>query len=110
MRKTHVAVGFNDLGVLLTCDLRNGPADAIGPLRFCGIDMSPFSVAKAAVLAEILKRRSVPVLHCLQVWYSATWSRGAVEAFKEAAETLGRRFAADPHVQAYLRHSAAAVV
>ena len=67
--KTHVAVEFNDLGVLLTCDL-----------------------------------------HCLHVCYSATWSRGVVEAFREAAETLGRRFAADPHVQAYWRYSAAAVV
>ena len=26
LSKTHVAVEFNDLGVLLTCDLRNGPA------------------------------------------------------------------------------------
>ena len=38
---------------------RCGPADAIGPLRFCGIDMSRFSVAKTAVFAEILKRKSV---------------------------------------------------
>ena len=53
---THVAVGFNDLGMLLTCDLREAPGGKCSnPLRFVGIDASAFSVAKSLVLAEMLR-------------------------------------------------------
>lgn len=49
-------MGFNDLGILLSCDLREAPGGKKGhdPLRFIGIDASPFSVAKSLVLAEML--------------------------------------------------------
>ena len=50
-------MGFNDLGILLSCDLREAPGGKKGhdPLRFIGIDASPFSVAKSLVLAEMLR-------------------------------------------------------
>ena len=54
---THVAVGFNDLGMLLTCDLREAPHEQPSPkaLRFVGLDGSAFSVAKSLVVAEMLQ-------------------------------------------------------
>lgn len=84
---THVAVGFNDLGILLSCDLREAPGGKKGhdPLRFIGIDASPFSVAKSLVLAEMLGTESVPLEHCVQVWYSATCSKAASKNFARAA-------------------------
>lgn len=54
---THVAVGFNDLGMLLTCDLREAPHEQPSQkaLRFVGLDGSAFSVAKSLVVAEMLQ-------------------------------------------------------
>ena len=51
---THVAVGFNDLGMLLTCQLLPAPQGP-GPLRFVGIDCSAYSVAKSLVIAQLLR-------------------------------------------------------
>lgn len=69
----HVAVGFNDLNLLLHCQLAGAPPSRRqGPLRFVGFDASPFSVAKSMVIAEMLRRgpggpKGVPIQHCLQV-------------------------------------------
>ncbi|CAE7567241.1 RPAP3, partial [Symbiodinium pilosum] len=103
---THVAVGFNDLGILLSCDLREEPSkNVLGPLRFVGLDSSAFSVAKSKVIAEMLKR-SVPLDHCLQVWFSATCSKSAARNFAEAAGGVARN---EDHkdVKSYLSHWAA---
>jgi len=37
----HVAVGFNDLSVLLHCQLADAPSGCQGPLRFVGFDAQP---------------------------------------------------------------------
>ena len=53
-----MAVGFNDLGMLLTCDLREAPhgsQPSPKALRFVGLDGSAFSVAKSLVVAEMLQ-------------------------------------------------------
>jgi len=50
-----VAVGFNDLSLLLPCTL-NAPPGHQGPLRFVGLDPNPFSVAKSLVIAEMVRR------------------------------------------------------
>jgi len=68
-----VAVEFNDLSMLLHCQLSDAPSGCQGPLRFMGFDLNPFSVAKSLVVAEMLRRagdkstREVPIQHCLQV-------------------------------------------
>ena len=61
-------MGFNDLGILLSCDLREAPGGkkCHDPLRFIGIDASPFSVAKSLVLAEMLRMLSEK--HGLESW------------------------------------------
>ncbi|CAJ1460671.1 unnamed protein product [Effrenium voratum] len=53
---THVAVGFNDLGMLLTCQLLPAPQGP-GPLRFVGIDCSAYSVAKSLVIGSYCGRK-----------------------------------------------------
>lgn len=66
---THVAVGFNDLGILLTCDLREAPHEQPFPkaLRFVGLDGSAFSVAKSLVVAEMLQMPGCQVVAKMSV-------------------------------------------
>lgn len=49
----HVAVGFVDLGVLLSCDTIEAPEGLSGPLRFVGVELSCFAVAKSLVLWHV---------------------------------------------------------
>lgn len=80
---THVALGFNDLLVLLSAaDLSTDAA----PLHFVGYERSVFSVAKSSVIACMLQNGSVSALQILQVWYSSIWSQDTVKAFREACE------------------------
>mmetsp|Transcript_101092 Transcript_101092/g.294350 ORF Transcript_101092/g.294350 Transcript_101092/m.294350 type:complete len:493 (-) Transcript_101092:28-1506(-) len=106
----HVAVGFNDLSMLLTCDLRDPPSEdsRAGPLRFVGIDSSPFCVAKSTVLLEMLRLPNVPTEHCLQAWFSSTFSRTAAKSFCDAARRVAGHYIHD-QVRSFLHHWASAV-
>eukprot|EP01061_Rhynchopus_euleeides_P004670 TRINITY_DN1391_c0_g1_i10.p1 TRINITY_DN1391_c0_g1~~TRINITY_DN1391_c0_g1_i10.p1 ORF type:complete len:795 (+),score=215.95 TRINITY_DN1391_c0_g1_i10:163-2385(+) len=88
--KTHVAVGFNDLGVLASACLPSRMATAKSystnpdaPIYFKGVDRSTFSVAKTLVVWEMLRDASVPVAHVVQVWYSAAWTSAALKSFRK---------------------------
>ena len=106
---THVAVGFVDLGILLTMSLLDPPTTAPvpvpmddknldmvhPPLHFVGVELSPYSVAKAHVIWELLKgspsSSEHPVEHCshiLQVWFSTTWASGTESKVKDCLERL----------------------
>lgn len=101
----HVAVGFNDLGMLLQVHIADAPEGKEGPLRFVGIDVNPFCIAKASVLVEMLRRpeAEIPLLHCLQVWYSSTWTRATVRSFKTAIkQVVTKKNPAE--VNSYLNH------
>ena len=81
---THVAVGFNDLGELLSANFVSSSLDE-GPLRFIGYEKSPFSVAKYSVLAEMLRQDKVDNGSAiLQVWFSSTWSNSTLQSFRHA--------------------------
>jgi len=84
---THVAVGFNDLGVLLAAKFAPHPEDEFvdRPLRFVGLEMSAYSVAKTKVIAQLITTGSVAPRLIVQCWVSSTWTRDAVSAFKRAA-------------------------
>uniref|UniRef100_A0A0G4I8I8 Uncharacterized protein n=1 Tax=Chromera velia CCMP2878 TaxID=1169474 RepID=A0A0G4I8I8_9ALVE len=102
---THVAVGFNDLGSLLNAQLfqkssqkraelwgERGESSLAGgssvpPLRFVGLEKSEFSVAKSRVIVEML-RSDCPLSHVLQVWYSSSWSRVALESFRQGCRSV----------------------
>ncbi|KAL7578497.1 hypothetical protein ACA910_011561 [Epithemia clementina (nom. ined.)] len=101
---THVAVGFVDLGILLTMNLEDPPTlpsssswakqnlDSNAPLHFVGVEMSAYSVAKAHVLWEMLactpessslqKERQAHLCKILQVWFSASWGQGTYDLVK----------------------------
>lgn len=88
---THVAVGFVDLGILFAGTLRgqqHGP-----PLRFVGIELSSYAVAKTHVIWQMLKHtplgdREDHLRHIMQVWFSTTLDKGAVDAVKSALNAL----------------------
>ncbi|GIQ90128.1 hypothetical protein KIPB_012798 [Kipferlia bialata] len=89
MGTTHVAAGFNDLGLLLTANVvphRSGHATNT-PLRFIGYDLAPYNVAKNMVVWHMIQ--TVPDRDCatavLQVWYSAIWERSTDRYFQRAA-------------------------
>ena len=76
---TYVGIGFNDLRLLLDSNI-DGGADGV---RFVGIDLNDFAVAKSLIILAMMKNTSIPVNHILQVWYSSTWSKATVASFKK---------------------------
>jgi hypothetical protein len=95
---THVAVGFVDLGILMSSRLtqdnnRNGQQ-----LRFIVVERSAFTVAKTHVIWELIREcASVPerqniglVNSIVQVWYSSTWTKDTELAVKRALNVLCR--------------------
>ena len=113
---THVAVGFVDLGILFAADLSEPPKNYEGPLHFLGIEMSAYSIAKTHILWELLKQtpsdsplRETHLRCIMQVWYSATWAHGTMNAVKAALSVLcSSERSYHPDVRAILDHWAAA--
>ena len=93
----HVAVGFVDLGMLLTCELNAAPSGrhAKEPLRFVGIEMSAYAVAKSLVvwqmILEAARGGETTGRAVMQVWYSACWEPATERAFRAAARAVRSR-------------------
>jgi hypothetical protein len=106
---THVAVGFVDLGTLLVATLREESA----PLRFVGIESSPYAVAKTHVVWKMLQQTPTDsggqhLQHIVQVWFSTTWSSTTNKAFAYAlTAVLASGEAYHKDVRALLEHWAA---
>ncbi|CAE7039664.1 RPAP3 [Symbiodinium sp. CCMP2592] len=101
----HVAVGFNDLGALLTGDFRPSTQHDHGPLRFIGYEMNAFNVAKTRIIERLLKDPQVPLTVPLQIWFSSAWTSLAEEAFRRAAAAgMACATPADTEVKAYFSH------
>lgn len=64
--KRHVAVGFVDLGELLTARISSYP------LKWVGFESSFYSVAKYLVNLELLTSSASPEV-ILEVWFSSSW-------------------------------------
>ena len=87
----HVAVGFVDLGVLLSCDVGEAPKGRTGPLRFVGVELSCFAVAKSLAIWQMIKdaansKTSADAI--LQVWFSSTWLPSTHDSFRSAARAV----------------------
>jgi tetratricopeptide (TPR) repeat protein len=107
----HVAVGFVDLGVLLSCDIVDAPEGRTGPLRFVGVELSCFAVAKSLVIWQMTKdaangKTSADAI--LQVWFSSTWLpstevsfRAAVRAVRSQGDTF---YGSNEKVSSILEH------
>ncbi|KAL2919888.1 hypothetical protein HK105_200805 [Polyrhizophydium stewartii] len=98
----HVAVEFGDLGELLARDLQPGEKPN-GPLHWTGIDRSPYNVAKALVVAEMIQMQAVSDA-ILQVWYSAAWSQRTHSSFQAALGNVLARNDQPESVAAILQH------
>ena len=96
---THVAVGFNDLIVLLKSRLAGQSQDTLAAadagtsasganFRFVGIDVSAYSVAKTKIIWNMLMDKSVPIFAIIEVWFSSTWTREALEYFHIAVRNV----------------------
>eukprot|EP00854_Cymbomonas_tetramitiformis_P012224 gene12224-14435_t len=86
---THVAIGFNDLLVLVRAHYTGpmeGATSSKKTLRFVGIDMNAYSVAKTEVVWEMLMTTRVTIPQVIQVWFSATWTNDTLAAFTEAVK------------------------
>lgn len=90
--KTHVAVGFVDLGMLMVADLKPGSE----PLHFVGVEQSAFSIAKTHVIWEMMSQSpnvmspqfDQHLMSILQVWFSTTWTAETERRAKEALSSL----------------------
>lgn len=127
-----MAVGFVELGYLLTAELRDGKTGAgalqqlaalgsqLGDegsspeaLRFVGIESSPYAVAKSLVIWQMLKQTpaassvasSLHLVAVMQAWFSTTWvsgTRAAVESALSALRSSGEVY--HDEVQGLLDH------
>jgi hypothetical protein len=112
----HVAVGFVDLGVLLSCDLGKAGPRGDGPLRFIGVELSAFAVAKSLVIWQMVlnaaqsQSSTSAALSALQVWFSSTWEQSTTSAFRDAVLVVRDQstlYGANAEVSRLLDHWAA---
>ncbi|GMH42350.1 hypothetical protein BSKO_10269 [Bryopsis sp. KO-2023] len=86
--KTHVGVGYVDLGVLVAANYVGSEED--GGIKFVGYETSVYSTAKTGVLAEMF-HMGAPVDCILQVWYSSAWSAETMKVFRSALLGLTKK-------------------
>eukprot|EP00736_Rhodelphis_marinus_P010089 Rmarinus@m.2093 len=96
--KTHVSVGFVDLGELLAPTLQGER----GAIRWVGYEVSSYAVAKSRVVLAMLQGKA-PVDAILQVWFSAAWSTSTLHAFRKAVSKVFEK-ETEPQVALWLRH------
>lgn len=110
----HVAVGFVDLGVLLSCDIGEAPKGRTGPLRFVGVELSCFAVAKSLAIWQMIKdaaNNKTSADAILQVWFSSTWQPRTVTSFRTAVRAVqsqgDKLYGSNDNVSKLLEHWAA---
>jgi hypothetical protein len=82
--KTHVAVGFVDLGILLYGRINNTVEDSNHePMRFIGYEASAYCAARTLIIAEMF-RCNEDAECIMQVWYSSAWTNKTKFAFLNA--------------------------
>lgn len=110
----HVAVGFVDLGVLLSCDISDAPKGRKGPLQFVGVELSCFAVAKSLAIWQMIRdaaKGKTSADAILQVWFSSTWQPSTVTSFRSAVRTVqsqgDKLYGSNGNVSKLLEHWAA---
>ena len=115
---THVAVGFNDLSFLISSmSAYMAPSESDDNiLRFEGIDLNPYCVAKTLVIIEMFNDATPAQI--LEVWFSSSWSVDTLSQFKVSLAKVEKQyrggerlsaaerevFSPDPQVMSYLNH------
>ena len=72
---THIAVGFNDLGILLRLEF-----DDRALCRFIAVDCSLYAVVKALILVKLFETDAA-VEHIAQIWFSSVWNADTLGIF-----------------------------
>jgi hypothetical protein len=92
---THIALGFNDLQILLHFATTHQQQQQLPstssnnvPIRFIGYDRSTYSIAKNLVITHMLSSISVLPHHIVEAWYSSTWSYETLIFFCNSYITL----------------------
>lgn len=99
--RTHVGVGFVDLGVLLTARFHGNISS--GPAHFVGYDMSAYAVAKSLLLLHMMKRGE-SVDSIVQACYSTGWSYKTFEAVQSTLRDVLCWGSLDEEVVILLEH------
>lgn len=97
----HVAMGFNDLQILLehvddispmiqddTNNKGDNRSSIAAPMKFIGYDRSTYSLAKTLVIAQMLQQPTVSPHHIIEAWYSSTWNYETFMLFRYTCITL----------------------
>lgn len=101
----HVAMGFNDLQILLehvdvgmeptnqssassSSTSNDGHVSPAVPMNFIGYDRSTYSIAKTLVIAQMLQQSAVTSHHIIEAWYSSTWNYETFMLFRFTCITL----------------------
>ena len=92
----HVAVGFNDLGILIDSTIVKPKNEDSGSLLFRGFEANPFSVAKSLVLWEMMKNPEIKPCWVVQVWFSSVWSKKATNSFLATARHVAHYIESEP--------------
>lgn len=102
-----MAIGFCDLGTLLTANIEIDSKNAAEPIKFVGGDLSAYAVAKSNVIAQMM-RMGCATPSIVEVWYSASWTTGTRDDFMRAVNTVGHHDSIKQHgteeVRSYISH------
>eukprot|EP01023_Acetabularia_acetabulum_P059621 TRINITY_DN7170_c0_g3_i5.p1 TRINITY_DN7170_c0_g3~~TRINITY_DN7170_c0_g3_i5.p1 ORF type:complete len:958 (+),score=120.04 TRINITY_DN7170_c0_g3_i5:110-2983(+) len=97
----HVAVGYVDLGILLTAHLYDEQSNQ--PMQFIGYEQSVYCTAKTLVITQMLKQKVDPKI-ILQVWYSSGWSVKTLQQFRQTVTELIKDYKLVKQVADLMRH------
>ncbi|KAJ1565730.1 hypothetical protein HK096_011101 [Nowakowskiella sp. JEL0078] len=86
---THVAFEFCDLGELASSIILCEPKSP--PLKWIGYDESDYSVAKTAVIVQMIEMNAT-VDEIIQVWYSSTWTKATYIKFNDAVAAIFKNY------------------
>ncbi|CAB4421641.1 unnamed protein product [Rhizophagus irregularis] len=85
--KTHVAVGFVDLDLLLRARIMQNDHSVEQPNKFIGYEGSIFAVAKTNVIKEMMIVKA-PIRSIIEVWFSTVWTIETLKHFENAVNIV----------------------
>jgi hypothetical protein len=85
--KTHVAVGFVDLDLLLRAKIVQNNFSVDRPNKFIGYEGSVYAVAKTNVIKEMMIGKA-PIRSIIEVWFSTVWTKETLKYFENAVNIV----------------------
>ncbi|EXX54183.1 hypothetical protein GLOIN_2v1587334 [Rhizophagus irregularis DAOM 181602=DAOM 197198] len=85
--KTHVAIGFVDLDLLLRARIVQNKNSVEQPNKFIGYEGSVYAVAKSNVIKEMMTKKA-PIQSIIEFWTSSVWTRETLKHFENAVKIV----------------------